>query len=65
MNHKFFKEFMIEAPRVVRFVSTSLAILAMQKVKHVPDNIFTHGVFSLRKSGMTPFAKLFKELAKT
>jgi hypothetical protein len=64
MNHKFFREFLIEGPRTVRFVSTSLVLQALKNVKIVPENIFTHGIFCLRKTGMTPFAKIFKELSK-
>lgn len=50
---------------MVRFISTSLVIYAIKMAETVPENIFSHGVFCLKKNGMTPFAKIFKELSKT
>jgi hypothetical protein len=65
MNHRFFREFLIEAPRMVRFICTGLVIHAIRQVKNVPINIFTHGIYCLNKKGMTPFAKIFRELSRT
>lgn len=65
INHRFFREFLIEAPRMVRFICTGLVIHAIRHVKNLPINIFTHAIYSLNKKGMTPFAKIFRELSKT
>ena len=50
---------------MVRFICTGLVIHAIRNVNHVPINIFTHAIYCLNKKGMTPFAKIFRELSKT
>ena len=64
MNHRFFREFLIEGTRMIRFVCTSLVLLALRNVKTIPKNITSHALFCLKKNGMTPFALIFKELSK-
>lgn len=63
MNHSFFREFLVEPPRVVRFTCTSLVIQALKNVKVVPKNVIPHALYCLNKHGMNPFAAIFKELS--
>lgn len=55
---------MVEASRTVRFVSTSLVLKAISIVDKVLDNFIIHAVSCLRKTSMTPFAKIFIALSK-
>jgi len=64
INNNFMKEFLIESSRTVRFVATSLVLKAIGVVDSVPDNFIMHAISCLRKSAMTPFAKIFTLLAK-
>jgi hypothetical protein len=64
INHRFLREFLIEASRTVRFICTSLVLKALKNVEKVPEQFVNHALFSLRKNGMTPFAKIFRELAE-
>ena len=64
INNKFMVEFLIESSRTVRFVSTSLVLKAISVVDSVSDNFIMHAISCLRKTSMTPFAKIFTSLAK-
>ena len=55
---------MIEGPRTVKFATTSLVLKALKTVKTVPRSFISHAIMSLRKKGMTPFAKIFTQMAK-
>ena len=55
----FIKEFIIEGPRTVRYVATSMVIQAIKGVKEVPENFVMHAIGCLKKNGMTPFGTVF------
>ena len=59
VNMAFIKEFVVEGPRTVRYVATSMLIQAIRSVKEVPLNFVMHCIGCLKKSGMTPFGTIF------
>ena len=56
---------MIESSRTVRFVTTSLVVKAIEVVREVSDNFIEHLMFCMKKTGMTPMAKIFTKLSES
>lgn len=63
MNERFFKEFLIESPKFIRYICTSLVIEAIGAVKYIPDTFFITIINCLKTKGMSPFAKIFTKLS--
>ncbi len=60
----FIREFFIDAPKLIRFITVGLAKLAISLSEDVPDNIvFSMMSFVTDKKNMTPYAKLLTELS--
>lgn len=64
VNHHYVKEFLIEAPKMIRYLCTGLVLQAI-KIVGPPkvEGLLPCFLLFLKKKGMSPFAKIFTQLS--
>lgn len=64
IDKAYVKEFLIEAPKTIRLICTSLVLTAIHYAETIPERLPAIFLSCLKRTGMAPFGNVFVALLK-